>query len=85
MLCVNGQNFYPVDIEQAIRECHPAIRPAAIMATPVEIKDTEQLIIMVELNEAVNPNATSSSKSALGSNEIQLATKLFKKAQVSVG
>jgi acyl-CoA synthetase (AMP-forming)/AMP-acid ligase II len=81
MLCINGTNLYPMDIEQCVRTAHTSIRPAAIMATPVEIKDTEQLIVMIELNDAIKIGGQT--KQSLGSNEIELATKLFKKAQVT--
>ncbi|TWP50898.1 fatty acyl-AMP ligase [Lentzea tibetensis] len=51
VIIVNGRNFYPEDIEDAVRDSHPGIRPGGLASFSVSGDDGERLVIFVECNE----------------------------------
>ena len=54
MLIVGGRNIYPQDIEDSVRDCHPAIRPGGLAAFAVEggPDGGEGLVVLVEIRDA---------------------------------
>lgn len=51
VIIVNGRNFYPEDIEDAVRDSHPMIRPGGLAAFSVPGDDGDRLVIFVECKE----------------------------------
>lgn len=51
MIIINGTKHYPHDIEETIKSAHPAIRPGAVVAFPMEMNDKENLVVIAELLE----------------------------------
>lgn len=52
VIIIRGQNYYPQDIEQTIENSHPALRPGCSAAFAVEIKTTERLVIVQEVERS---------------------------------
>lgn len=48
MIIVNGTNHYPQDIERTVEESHPSVRRGRTAAFAVEVKDREQVVVVVE-------------------------------------
>jgi acyl-CoA synthetase (AMP-forming)/AMP-acid ligase II len=48
-IIIAGRNHYPADIEQAVEQCHHAIRTGACAAFSVEVDDFERLVVVAEL------------------------------------
>ena len=48
-IILNGVNYYPHDIEEGVKDCHPCIRAGGIVAYPTLIGDTEHLGLMIEI------------------------------------
>ena len=48
VIIINGQNYYPEDIEFSIQECHPLIRTGAIAAFSIEMDASEKMVIVCE-------------------------------------
>jgi acyl-CoA synthetase (AMP-forming)/AMP-acid ligase II len=58
LLIIRGRNYYPQDIEDSVRDCHPLIRPggiAAFAAPPAAEQDEERLVLFVECREEKLP------------------------------
>jgi amino acid adenylation domain-containing protein len=49
LIIIRGRNHYPQDIELAVEESHPALRPGCGAAFSVEVEDEERLVIVQEL------------------------------------
>lgn len=49
LIIVRGRNFYPEDIEETVRFCHPEIRPGGVVAFAIPGDATESLMILAEL------------------------------------
>jgi acyl transferase domain-containing protein/acyl-CoA synthetase (AMP-forming)/AMP-acid ligase II/NADPH:quinone reductase-like Zn-dependent oxidoreductase/acyl carrier protein len=49
LILIRGRNHYPQDIERAVEECHPALRPGCGAAFSVELEGEEQLVIVQEV------------------------------------
>jgi acyl-CoA synthetase (AMP-forming)/AMP-acid ligase II len=49
MIIIRGQNYYPQDIERTVQQSYPGLRPACGAAFPVEVNNTEQLVIVQEV------------------------------------
>lgn len=49
VVIIRGRNYYPQDIELTVERCHPALRPNCAAAFAVDVGDTEQLIIVQEV------------------------------------
>ena len=90
MICIHGQNFYPHDVEDAVRRCHDAIRPGSVVAVAVTGAEGEGLAVMVELKEgeggvgggnAGGGAAAAGDAGKLSKGDIAMAQKAFKLAQ----
>ena len=51
LVIVAGQNHYPQDIEETVERCHPAIRPASVIAFSVDGKEGEELVVVAAVSE----------------------------------
>jgi acyl-CoA synthetase (AMP-forming)/AMP-acid ligase II len=51
LIIVRGRNIYPADIENSVRDCHPAIRPGGLAAFAVDTAEGEQLVLFVETRD----------------------------------
>src|SRR5262249_2287456 len=49
LIIIAGRNYYPQDIELTSEQSHPAIRPGCCVAFAVDGKDSQQLVVMVEV------------------------------------
>jgi acyl-CoA synthetase (AMP-forming)/AMP-acid ligase II/acyl carrier protein/lauroyl/myristoyl acyltransferase len=49
MIILQGRNHYPQDIEAALLDCHPALRPGGGAAFSITVDNTERLVILHEL------------------------------------
>jgi acyl-CoA synthetase (AMP-forming)/AMP-acid ligase II len=49
MLILRGRNHYPQDLEEAVREAHPLVRPGGIAAFAVDEGGEERLAVAVEV------------------------------------
>lgn len=80
MLIIRGTKYYPHDIEECIKEAATdSLRPGSIVATSIEVgNEEEQLIIIVELVDAINPTQSAASKPKLQSSAVELGVKNFK-------
>lgn len=54
LIIVHGQNHYPQDIEITVESSHPALRPGCSAAFSVEAGQKERLVIVQEVNTAVD-------------------------------
>lgn len=52
MIIINGQNYYPHDIEFTVENCHQSLRPACGAAFSVEVKRSERLVIVHEVERS---------------------------------
>ncbi|MDJ0592499.1 MAG: fatty acyl-AMP ligase [Pleurocapsa sp. MO_226.B13] len=52
VIIIRGQNYYPQDIEQTVEESHPALRPGCSAAFTVEVKGSERLVIVQEVERS---------------------------------
>ncbi|MGF1589153.1 MAG: fatty acyl-AMP ligase [Pleurocapsa sp.] len=52
VIIIRGQNYYPQDIEQTIEKSHPALKPGCSAAFAVEVKGSERLIIIQEVERS---------------------------------
>ena len=52
VIIIRGQNYYPHDIEQTVEQSHPALRPGCSAAFTVEVKGSERLIIVQEVERS---------------------------------
>lgn len=50
VVIINGRNHYPQDIEITVERCSDTIRPACCAAFSVELHNTEQLVVMAEVD-----------------------------------
>ncbi|MFE3289374.1 fatty acyl-AMP ligase [Rhodococcus sp. NPDC059234] len=53
LLIVNGRNLYPQDVEEVVREVHPALEAAAGVAFSVETGDRERLLVIQEVRTSL--------------------------------
>ncbi len=49
LLIVRGQNYYPHELEAAVEECHPGLRPGCSAA----LQNDDQVVVLVELSAPV--------------------------------
>ncbi|MFI4955559.1 MAG: fatty acyl-AMP ligase, partial [Gammaproteobacteria bacterium] len=49
IIILQGRNVYPQDVEQAVEECHSALRIGHTAAFAVEVNEQEQLVIVAEV------------------------------------
>lgn len=52
VIIIRGQNHYPQDIELTVENSHPALRPACGAAFAVEVKGSERLVIVQEVERS---------------------------------
>ena len=52
VIIIRGQNYYPQDIEQTVEKSHPALRPGCSAAFTVEVKGSERLVIVQEVERS---------------------------------
>ncbi|MGW4207569.1 fatty acyl-AMP ligase [Lentzea sp. NPDC004789] len=48
VIIINGRNHYPQDVEDAVRDCHPGIRPGGVVAFGAPREAGERLVLFVE-------------------------------------
>jgi acyl-CoA synthetase (AMP-forming)/AMP-acid ligase II len=48
VVILNGRNFYPADLEDTVRDCHPLVRPGGLAAFSVDGGAGESLVLFVE-------------------------------------
>ena len=81
MICIRGVNFYPHDIEDAVRASHPSIRPGSVVALSTADPHPEGLAVLVELTApATSSSAAPSTPGKLGKGDIAMAQRIFKVA-----
>ncbi len=49
LIILQGRNYHPEDLEEAIRNVHPSIRPGGVAAFSIPGSATEQLVVIVEV------------------------------------
>lgn len=49
MIVLRGANYFPTDLENAIRESHPALNPDGIIVFSSEAEAREKIVVMAEL------------------------------------
>lgn len=49
LMIIRGRNYYPQDIELAVEQSHPALRPGACAAFTLEITHEERLVVVQEI------------------------------------
>jgi acyl-CoA synthetase (AMP-forming)/AMP-acid ligase II len=49
LIIIDGQNYYPQDLELTVEKSHPAIRPNCCAAFSVDVGDREQLVVAAEI------------------------------------
>jgi polyketide synthase 1/15 len=54
LLILAGRNIHPQDIEDSLRDCHPAIRPGGIAAFAVDGVDGDALAVLIEVRAAAS-------------------------------
>lgn len=52
MIIIRGQNHYPHDIELTVEESHPALRSGCGAAFAIDYKDSEQLVVVQEVERS---------------------------------
>jgi acyl-CoA synthetase (AMP-forming)/AMP-acid ligase II len=52
VIIIRGQNHYPQDIELTVEKSHPALRPGCGAAFAVEVKGSERLVIVQEVERS---------------------------------
>ena len=52
VIIIRGQNYYPQDIEHTVEKSHPALRPGCSAAFAVEVKGSERLVIVQEVERS---------------------------------
>ena len=57
MILMDGRNLYPQDIELAVEQSHPAIRPGCCAAFSVDISGQERLIVVAEVDRRYRQEA----------------------------
>ncbi|TSE01536.1 fatty acyl-AMP ligase [Skermania sp. ID1734] len=55
LLIINGRNIYPQDIEEVVRESHPALRDATGVVLAVEAAGQERVVVVHELKTELLP------------------------------
>ncbi len=51
MIIIQGQNYYPQDIEKTVTACHPALRPGGCVAFAVDSPTGEKLVVVQSIRE----------------------------------
>ncbi len=52
VIIIRGQNHYPQDIELTVEESHPALRSGCGAAFAIDVKESEQLVIVQEVERS---------------------------------
>ncbi len=52
MIIIRGQNYYPIDIEVAVAQSHPALQLNSSAAFSIDVKGREQLAVVQEVRRA---------------------------------
>ena len=52
VIIIRGQNHYPQDIELTVEKSHPALRPGCGAAFTVEVKGSERLVVVQEVERS---------------------------------
>ncbi len=50
LIIIAGRNHYPQDIESAVEQCHPSLRPGCTAAFSVEVEREERLVVAAEFD-----------------------------------
>lgn len=50
LIIIRGRNYYPQDIELTVENSHPAVRPNCSAAFSIELDETEQLVVVAEVD-----------------------------------
>ncbi len=69
LVIIRGRNIHPEDIEESLRYAHPAIRPGGLAAFAVMGEATEELAVLIEIDDAKHdqaPEALQAAKHKLG-------------------
>ena len=53
MIIIDGRNHYPQDLELTVEQSHPALRAGGSAAFSIELNDTEQLVVVAEIDRDV--------------------------------
>ena len=64
-IIINGQNYYPQDIEQTVEQSHPQLRPTSAAAFSTDIAGEEKLIVAAEVERSYLTNASPDLESQL--------------------
>lgn len=67
LIVVAGRNHYPQDIESTVQEASEHVRPDSVAAFSVEGADTEQLVLLVERADTVDPSGDAAAAEAIRS------------------
>ncbi|XZO04191.1 MAG: AMP-binding protein [Microcoleus sp.] len=59
LIIIRGENYYPQDIEWVVEKSHPALRPGCGAAFAVEGTDTEQIVVIQEVENNGSENLKS--------------------------
>jgi amino acid adenylation domain-containing protein len=57
LIIIRGRNYYPQDIEVAVEQTHPALRPGCNAAFSVETAGEERLVVVQEIDSAASSSA----------------------------
>ena len=49
MIVLRGANYFPTDLENAVRAAHPALNPDGIVVFSSEVEASEKIVVMAEL------------------------------------
>jgi len=52
VIIIGGQNYYPQDIEFTVQTSHPALRPNASAAFSIEVRNSERLVVVQEVQRS---------------------------------
>ncbi len=55
LIIIDGDNYYPQDIEQTVEQSHPSLRPGCCAAFSVVVEGEERLVIMAEVERHYLP------------------------------
>lgn len=59
LIILRGRNMHPEDLEEAVRYCHPDLRPGGVVAFAVSGPATEALVVVAEVKDPKTVDAKS--------------------------
>ena len=68
LIIIRGKNYYPTDIEEAVRACHEKIRFAVAAAFSVDRDHEEQLVVAIEMPIGVEAQEAEQIKNLMQAN-----------------